>query len=103
MPAVFVSLCAVGINFVEWPQLRPPSSGGTMGFDGVDEANQRCAITWFIVMFAGCLACIGGSIWIFVQDFNNTGWPGISLLIQVNTVTVAALLFFFARGVHGKS
>jgi len=91
-------MCAVGMNFANWDQLKPGSAGA--GFDGDDDnlGGQRCAVAWFICMFAGCFACIGGSIWIFVQDFGSHGWPGISLLTQTSVVTVAGLLFFFARG-----
>jgi hypothetical protein len=96
LPAVFASVCAVGMNFTDWSQLKPAGAGG--GFEMDDLGGQRCAVAWFIFMFAGCFACIGGSIWIFVQDFGSQGWPGISLLTQTSAVTVSGLLFFFARG-----
>ena len=98
LPAVFASACAVCMNFTDWSQLKPIASGS--GFEGDDSSlgGQRCAVAWFIFMFAGCFACIGGSIWIFVQDFASDGWPGISLLVQTSVVTTSGLLFFFARG-----
>jgi hypothetical protein len=97
LPAIFASVCAVCMNFTNWDQLKPGSSSAGAGFDD-DLGGQRCAVAWFICMFAGCFACIGGSIWIFVQDFASQGWPGISLLTQTSVVTVSGLLFFFARG-----
>jgi hypothetical protein len=101
LPAVFVSICAICMNFTDWSQLKPIASGAGFDLGGGDDASvtgQRCAVAWFIVMFAGCFACVGGSIWIFVQDFASDGWPGISLLVQTSVVTTSGLLFFFARG-----
>ena len=43
LPAIFASVCAVCMNFTNWDQLKPGSSGAGAGFDD-DLGGQRCKL-----------------------------------------------------------
>lgn len=93
LPAIFATVTAVLMNLVTSAQLS--SSGGIF-----DDSSSTKVRVWFFLTLTGSLLCLGGALWILIENYTGkaAAWPGVALLLQTIIVTAAGLVFFFARG-----
>merc|ERR1712098_417224 len=94
LPGIFASIALVMINMVSWSALNDNV------LDGGSTAKARAWLfAWLTVLFA----CAIAGYWV---AFDNGDWfgenkknfPGVALILNVSLITVAALLYRFARG-----
>ena len=97
LPAIFCTFAGILLNFVDKDRIT--EVGEDMFGQGDVGGKVRL---WVAIMLTIAFACIGGSIWVLVENYTTTNlkvgqWPGISLLLNTICVFISSVVYFVGR------